>query len=112
MGESVTKAGVARGWWGNEVWDDDDEEEEDGEGEGRGDGAREDEDMDGTDKGDAGEKVGEKAKKKEQPEHKEPGRLEPVYSMAVEGDGLWALTGTQVCCSIQSIVACAGGTAR
>lgn len=23
-------------------------------------------------------------------------RLEPVYSMACEGDGLWALTGTQV----------------
>lgn len=23
-------------------------------------------------------------------------RAEPVYSLAVEGDGLWALTGTQV----------------
>lgn len=23
-------------------------------------------------------------------------RVEPVYSLAVEGDGLWALTGTQV----------------
>jgi transcriptional activator SPT8 len=48
----VTKAGVARGWWSNEV-------------DGIADGA-----------------VSK--------------RMEAVYSMAVEGDGLWALTGTQV----------------
>jgi len=48
----VSKAGVVRGWWSNEV-----------------EGSR-----DGT--------VGK--------------RLEPVYSLACEGDGLWALTGTQV----------------
>ena len=47
----VTKAGVARGWWSNEV--------------------------DGITNG-AVDK-----------------RMEPVYSMAVEGDGLWSLTGTQ-----------------
>jgi transcriptional activator SPT8 len=52
LGEGVSKAGVGRGWWSNEV-----------------EGSR-----DGT--------VGK--------------RLEPVYSLACEGDGLWALTGTQV----------------
>ena len=52
LGEGVSKAGVGRGWWTNEV-------------EGLRDGM-----------------LGK--------------RMEPVYSMAVEGDGLFALTGTQV----------------
>ena len=52
LGESVSKAGVGRGWWGNEV--------------------------------EAGRDA-TLAKK-----------LDPVYSLACEGDGLWALTGTQV----------------
>lgn len=52
LGEGVSKTGVARGWWANEV---------------------------------DYVKEGQATK-----------RLEGVYSMAVEGDGLWALTGTQV----------------
>jgi transcriptional activator SPT8 len=52
LGEGVSKAGVARGWWANEV------------------------NTEGA--GDAGI------------------RREPVYSLACEGDGLWALTGTKV----------------
>ncbi|WVF72598.1 hypothetical protein IAT40_007416 [Kwoniella sp. CBS 6097] len=51
LGETVSKAGVGRGWWANEV-----------EGISAG----------GIEK-----------------------RSEPVYSMAAESDGLWALTGTQ-----------------
>ena len=49
FGEGVSKAGVARGWWENDVTGSDGE-----------------------------------------------GRAEPVYSMSVESDGLWALTGTRV----------------
>ncbi|KAK8854961.1 hypothetical protein IAR55_003701 [Kwoniella newhampshirensis] len=51
LGETVSKAGVGRGWWANEV------------------------------EGINGGQVGKRA--------------EPVYSMACEGDALWALTGTQ-----------------
>jgi transcriptional activator SPT8 len=58
LGEGVSKAGVARGWWANEV------------------------SSTGMENGsDAGS------------------RREPVYSLACEGDGLWALTGTKVCLS-------------
>ena len=52
LGEGVSKAGVPRGWWANEV--------------------------DAVREGTSGK------------------RLEPVYSVAMEGDGLWALTGSQV----------------
>ena len=62
LGEGVNKAGVARGWWSNEV---------------------------------EGIKDGAVSK-----------RLEAVYSMAVEGDGLWALTGTQVSQSRLSQMPC------
>lgn len=52
LGDGVSKAGVGRGWWTNEV---------------------------------EGLKEGGVSK-----------RLEPVYSLACEGDGLWALAGTRV----------------
>jgi len=52
QGEGISKGGVGRGWWTNEV--------------------------DGIVGGNVGKK------------------LEPVYSMLCEGDGLWALCGTQV----------------
>lgn len=54
MGETVSKAGVGRGWWVSDV---------------------------PFTKGNGGV---------------EERRAEPVYSLAVEGDGLWALSGTQV----------------
>lgn len=52
LGEGLTKGGVPRGWWTNEV--------------------------DGIQGGVVSK------------------RVEGVYSLAVEGDGLWALSGTQV----------------
>lgn len=54
LGEGVSKAGVARGWWSNEV------------------------------NVDVSGEMGR--------------RREPVYSLACEGDGLWALSGTKVRC--------------
>lgn len=53
QGEGISKGGVSRGWWSNEI---------------------------------DGIVTGSVAKK-----------LEPVYSLVCESDGLWALTGTQVC---------------
>ena len=95
--------GVARGWWANEVGsdDEDDGEGDDGEADADGEGEMEvDGPVGGVPSSSSGAQKGKqgpdgKAKKKE----KEPGdtKLESVYSMAVEGDGLWALTGSQVC---------------
>ena len=65
LGDGVGKAGVARGWWGNEV----------------------DETVPGQENGVNGSSVREDGRGK---------KLEPVYSMTTEGDGLWALTGTRV----------------
>lgn len=114
MGESVSKGGVARGWWGNEVWDEDDDEDGEGEEE-EGDGEEDEAARKQKERGEqkAGKAIGDDGrdehskdkangkeagagKSKEQPPHRDPGRLEPVYSMVVEGDGMWALTGTLV----------------
>ncbi len=59
LGEGVSKAGVGKGWWGNEV-----------------------------------EATRDETVVK---------RLEPVYSLVCEGDGLWALTGTQVSITIPAL---------
>lgn len=79
LGEGVNKAGVGRGYWRNEV------EGEEGVG------------------GDAGKKKqgGKDAfsfleGQAEPTERKRVKRAEPVYSLAVQSDGLWSLSGTEV----------------
>lgn len=77
----MNKAGVGRGYWRNEV------EGEEG----------------GTVGGDAGKKKQGKdafsfleGQQAEPTERKRVKRAEPVYSLAVQSDGLWSLSGTEV----------------
>lgn len=83
LGEGVNKAGVGRGWWKNEV------EVEEGGG--------------SVDAG-KGKKGGKEAfsflgEPQAEPlagEKKRVRRAEPVYSLAIQSDGLWSLSGTEV----------------
>lgn len=90
LGEGVNKAGVAKGYWRNDV-----EVEEVVGGDAKTGTTKDKKPQNGT--GDAAFSFLESEQVDAAPaERKRVKRLEPVYSLAMQADGLWTLAGTEV----------------